>query len=64
MKRNKKAVARDYLRIVEWSPEDRCFVGSAPPDRPLLPRSDRGERFLLRVPPPETGCGVVSVTDR
>jgi predicted HicB family RNase H-like nuclease len=31
MKRQKKAVARDYLRVVEWSPEDRCFVGSAPP---------------------------------
>ncbi len=31
MKRDKKAVARDYLRIVEWSAEDRCFVGSAPP---------------------------------
>ena len=31
MKRSRKAVARDYLRIVEWSPEDRCFVGSAPP---------------------------------
>ena len=31
MKRGKKTVARDYLRIVEWSPEDRCFVGSAPP---------------------------------
>jgi predicted HicB family RNase H-like nuclease len=21
----------DYLKIVEWSDEDRCFVGSAPP---------------------------------
>ena len=31
MKREKKPVSRDYLRIVEWSPEDRCFVGSAPP---------------------------------
>ena len=27
----RKAIARDYLRIVEWSREDRCFVGSAPP---------------------------------
>ena len=27
----KKVTARDYLRVVEWSPEDRCFVGSAPP---------------------------------
>ena len=31
MKKVKKAVAHDYLRIVEWSPEDGCFVGSAPP---------------------------------
>ena len=31
MKRGKKPVAHDYLRIVEWSAEDRCFVGSAPP---------------------------------
>ena len=31
MKRERKAAARDYLRLVEWSPEDNCFVGSAPP---------------------------------
>jgi predicted HicB family RNase H-like nuclease len=31
MKRQKKPVARDYLRIVEWSHDDGCFVGSAPP---------------------------------
>ena len=31
MKPPKKVAARDYLRVVEWSPEDRCFVGSAPP---------------------------------
>ena len=31
MKQRKKASARDYLRVVEWSAEDRCFVGSAPP---------------------------------
>ena len=31
MKREKKAVARDYLRVVEWSAKDRCYVGSAPP---------------------------------
>lgn len=31
MKQPKKASARDYLRVVEWSAEDRCFVGSAPP---------------------------------
>lgn len=30
MKRMKRA-SRDYLRVVEWSDEDRCFVGSAPP---------------------------------
>jgi predicted HicB family RNase H-like nuclease len=31
MRAPKKVAARDYLRVVEWSPEDRCFVGSAPP---------------------------------
>jgi predicted HicB family RNase H-like nuclease len=31
MRRGTKAIARDYLRVVEWSPEDHCFVGSAPP---------------------------------
>lgn len=31
MKPQKKVVARDYLRVVEWSAEDRCFIGSAPP---------------------------------
>ena len=31
MKRKEKAVARDYLRVVEWSAKDRCYVGSAPP---------------------------------
>lgn len=31
MRPRKKATARDYLRVVEWSPEDRCFIGSAPP---------------------------------
>ena len=31
MKAQKKAASRDYLRIVEWSQEDQCFVGSAPP---------------------------------
>ena len=24
-------VARHYLKVVEWSEEDRCFIGSAPP---------------------------------
>lgn len=31
MKRGKNVTAREYLRVVEWSPGDRCFVGSAPP---------------------------------
>ena len=26
-----KAAARQYLKIVEWSEEDRCYVGIAPP---------------------------------
>ena len=31
MTRGKKTTGREYLRVVEWSPEDQCFVGSAPP---------------------------------
>jgi len=32
MKKNEmKAKAARYLKIVEWSEEDGCFVGSAPP---------------------------------
>jgi len=31
MKRAKEITARDYARIVEWSDEDGCFIGSAPP---------------------------------
>jgi predicted HicB family RNase H-like nuclease len=27
----KKKAARRYLKIVEWSADDRCYVGSAPP---------------------------------
>lgn len=27
----KKIQASDYIKIVEWSDEDRCFIGSAPP---------------------------------
>jgi predicted HicB family RNase H-like nuclease len=27
----KKISAKDYLKIVEWSDEDQCFIGSAPP---------------------------------
>jgi predicted HicB family RNase H-like nuclease len=26
-----KAAAKRYLKIVEWSEEDRCYLGSAPP---------------------------------
>lgn len=25
------ALARRYLKVIEWSKEDRCYVGSAPP---------------------------------
>lgn len=28
---NPKITAKDYLKIVEWSDEDNCFIGSAPP---------------------------------
>src|SRR4029077_12795422 len=31
MKLKKKITAKDYLKIVEWSDEDQCFIGSAPP---------------------------------
>jgi predicted HicB family RNase H-like nuclease len=31
MKRGKNVTAPEYLRVIEWSTEDRCFVGSAPP---------------------------------
>ena len=31
MKREKRPVARNYLRVVEWSAKDRCYIGSAPP---------------------------------
>jgi predicted HicB family RNase H-like nuclease len=26
-----KIQARRYLKVVEWSDEDRCYIGSAPP---------------------------------
>ncbi len=28
---NIKALARRYLKVIEWSDEDRCYIGSAPP---------------------------------
>ena len=34
MKKNKpdiKALASKYMKVVEWSDEDRCFIGSATP---------------------------------
>ena len=31
MKKSKTPAARDYVKIVEWSDEDACYVGSAPP---------------------------------
>jgi len=27
----KKITTNDYIKIVEWSAKDRCFIGSAPP---------------------------------
>lgn len=27
----KKITAKDYLKVIEWSDEDKCFIGSAPP---------------------------------
>ena len=29
--RKKNPTSKDYLKIVEWSDEDSCFIGSAPP---------------------------------
>jgi predicted HicB family RNase H-like nuclease len=29
--KTKKITAKDYVKLVEWSDEDQCFVGSAPP---------------------------------
>ncbi len=29
--KTRKITARDYLKIIEWSDEDQCFIGSAPP---------------------------------
>lgn len=29
--KKKPPAAADYLKIVAWSDEDRCFIGSAPP---------------------------------
>jgi len=26
-----KGIARRYLKVIEWSDEDNCFIGSAPP---------------------------------
>lgn len=31
MSTKKKINARDYLKVIEWSEEDGCFIGSAPP---------------------------------
>ena len=30
-KNDPKALAAKYVKLVEWSDEDRCFIGSAPP---------------------------------
>jgi predicted HicB family RNase H-like nuclease len=27
----RKPTAKDYVKLVEWSDEDHCFIGSAPP---------------------------------
>lgn len=35
-----QAAAKHYLKIVEWSAEDQCFIGSAPP---LIGQSCHGE---------------------
>ena len=29
--RMKKIETKDYLKVIEWSHEDKCFIGSAPP---------------------------------
>lgn len=30
MKPLKKYSSKDYVKIIEWSEEDQCYVGSAP----------------------------------
>ena len=35
-----KEAAKHYLKIVEWSAEDQCFIGSAPP---LIGQSCHGD---------------------
>ncbi len=40
--------ARPYVKIVEWSPEDACFVGSAPP---LVGRCCHGDRVKRKSSP-------------
>ena len=27
----RKITAKDYVKLIEWSEQDRCFIGSAPP---------------------------------
>lgn len=29
--KSQKITAKDYVKVVEWSEEDQCFIGSAPP---------------------------------
>jgi len=29
--RDVKTLARRYLKVIEWSDEDNCYIGSAPP---------------------------------
>jgi predicted HicB family RNase H-like nuclease len=31
MSTKKRITARDFMRVIEWSEEDGCFIGSAPP---------------------------------
>ncbi len=31
MTAKKQIKARDYLKVIEWSEEDGCYIGSAPP---------------------------------
>ena len=58
MTRGKETTGRECLRVVEWSPEDQCFVGSAPP---LIGRCCHGptEANVLRQLKPSwtTGSG-------
>ena len=54
MSTKKQISARDYLKVIEWSEEDGCYIGSAPPligrcchgvDKRPLPAPIKGREY-------------------